>query len=44
MLEGVAHRPHLTAIVGFFTFWLHHKLPYRKMLILTGCSSPSSSW
>ncbi|MBC7461884.1 MAG: FTR1 family protein, partial [Thermoleophilia bacterium] len=25
-----------TAIVGFLTFFLHHKLPYKKMLVLTG--------
>jgi len=25
-----------TVVVGVLTFWLHHKLPYRKMLILTG--------
>jgi high-affinity iron transporter len=25
-----------TVIVGVFTFWLHHKLPYRRMLVLTG--------
>jgi high-affinity iron transporter len=26
----------LTAVVGFLTFFLHHKLPYKKMLVLTG--------
>jgi high-affinity iron transporter len=36
VLEGVALGLVLTAIVGVFTFWLHHKLPYRRMLILTG--------
>jgi high-affinity iron transporter len=25
-----------TAVVGVLTFWLHHKLPYKKMLVLTG--------
>ena len=30
--------PILTAfsIVGVITFWLHHKLPYKKMLVFTG--------
>ena len=23
-------------MVGVLTFWLHHKLPYRRMLVLTG--------
>ena len=36
VLEGIAIGLVLTAIVGVLTFWLHHKLPYRKMLILTG--------
>ena len=36
VLEGIAIGLVLTAIVGALTFWLHHKLPYRKMLILTG--------
>ena len=36
VLEGVAIGLVLTAAVGVLTFWLHHKLPYRKMLILTG--------
>ncbi|MFN8150235.1 MAG: FTR1 family protein [Solirubrobacterales bacterium] len=36
VLEGIAIGLALTAVVGVFTFWLHHKLPYRKMLILTG--------
>jgi len=36
VLEGVAIGLVLTAIVGVLTFWLHHKLPYRKMLVLTG--------
>ena len=36
VLEGVAIGLVLTAVVGVITFWLHHKLPYRKMLILTG--------
>jgi high-affinity iron transporter len=25
-----------TAVVGFLTFFLHHKLPYKRMLVLTG--------
>ena len=36
VLEGIGIGLFLTAIVGVLTFWLHHKLPYRKMLILTG--------
>jgi len=36
VLEGIALGLVLTGIVGLLTFWLHHKLPYRKMLILTG--------
>jgi high-affinity iron transporter len=36
VLEGVAIGLACTAVVGAITFWLHHKLPYRKMLILTG--------
>src|SRR3954466_8379975 len=36
VLEGVAIGLACTAAVGVLTFWLHHKLPYRKMLILTG--------
>jgi len=36
VLEGVAIGLAATAAVGVVTFWLHHKLPYRKMLILTG--------
>ena len=36
VLEGVAIGLAATAVVGVFTFWLHHKLPYKKMLILTG--------
>jgi high-affinity iron transporter len=36
VLEGVAIGLALTAAVGIFTFWLHHRLPYRRMLILTG--------
>jgi high-affinity iron transporter len=36
VLEGVAIGLTLTAIVGALTFWLHHRLPYRRMLILTG--------
>ncbi len=36
MLEGVLLGLAGTAVVGVLTFWLHHKLPYRKMLIATG--------
>src|SRR6059058_435932 len=36
VLEGVALGLAGTAIVGVLTFWLHHKLPYKKMLVLTG--------
>jgi high-affinity iron transporter len=36
VLEGVAVGLACTAVVGVLTFWLHHKLPYRRMLILTG--------
>jgi high-affinity iron transporter len=36
VLEGVGIGLVLTAAVGVITFWLHHKLPYRRMLILTG--------
>jgi len=36
VLEGVAIGLALTAAVGALTFWLHRKLRYRRMLILTG--------
>jgi high-affinity iron transporter len=36
VLEGVALGLAGTAGVGLLTFWLHHKLPYKKMLVLTG--------
>jgi high-affinity iron transporter len=36
VLEGVAIGLAATALVGIFVFWLHHKLPYRRMLVLTG--------
>src|SRR5947208_2626075 len=36
VLEGVAIGLAGTAVVGALTFWLHHKLPYRRMLVLTG--------
>jgi high-affinity iron transporter len=36
VLEGVALGLAGTAAVGVVTFWLHHKLPYRRMLVLTG--------
>ena len=31
-------------VVGVLTFWLHHKLPYRKMLSSPACWSASCSW
>ena len=36
VLEGVAVGLACTAVVGVLTFWAHRKLPYRRMLILTG--------
>jgi high-affinity iron transporter len=36
VLEGVAFGLAATAAVGVVTFWIHHKLPYRRMLVLTG--------
>src|SRR3954452_8882021 len=36
VLEGVAIVLAATAAVGVVTFWLHHKLPYKKILVLTG--------
>jgi high-affinity iron transporter len=36
VLEGVAIGLACTAAVGVLTFWLHHKLPYRRMLVMTG--------
>jgi high-affinity iron transporter len=36
VLEGVALGLGGTAAVGVLTFWLHRKLPYRRMLVLTG--------
>jgi high-affinity iron transporter len=36
VLEGVAIGLALTAVVGSFVFFLHRKLPYKKMLIVTG--------
>ncbi|MEI6448061.1 MAG: FTR1 family protein [Actinomycetes bacterium] len=36
VLEGVAIGSALTAIVGLITFRLQQKLPYKKMLIITG--------
>ena len=36
VLEGVAIASALIAIVGFITFLAHHKLPYKRMLVLTG--------
>jgi high-affinity iron transporter len=36
VMDGVAIGLAATFAVGVITFWLHHKLPYRKMLVLTG--------
>ncbi len=36
VLEGVGLGLAGTAAVGVVTFWLHHRLPYRRMLVLTG--------
>jgi high-affinity iron transporter len=36
VLEGVAIGLAATAVVGLAVFWLHHKLPYKRMLVLTG--------
>ena len=36
VLEGVALGLAFTAAVGVLTFVAHHKLPYRRMLVLTG--------
>jgi high-affinity iron transporter len=36
VLKGVGIGLAATAVVGVVTFWLHHKLPYRRMLVLTG--------
>jgi high-affinity iron transporter len=36
VMEGVAIGLAATAVVGVLTFWLHHKLPYKRMLVLTG--------
>src|SRR3954454_4411483 len=36
VLEGVGIGLAATSVVGAITFWLHQKLPYRKMLIATG--------
>src|SRR3954462_12952689 len=36
VLEGVALGLAGTAVVGVLTFWLHRRLPYKKMLVLTG--------
>jgi high-affinity iron transporter len=36
VLEGVGFGLAATAVVGVLTFWLHHKLPYKRMLVLTG--------
>jgi high-affinity iron transporter len=36
VLQGVGIGLALTAIVGALTFFAHHRLPYKKMLVLTG--------
>src|SRR5215210_4448844 len=36
VLEGVALGLAGTAVVGVLIFWLHQKLPYRRMLVVTG--------
>jgi len=36
VLKGVTIGLAGTAIVGMLTFWLHRKLPYKRMLVLTG--------
>ena len=43
VLQGVAIGLAGTAAVGVLTFWLHHKLPYRSMLVLTAYCWPSCS-
>ena len=36
VLEGVALGLAGAAVVGVLTFWLHQRLPYKRMLVLTG--------
>jgi high-affinity iron transporter len=36
VLAGVGLGALFTAITGFITFKMHHKLPYKRMLVLTG--------
>ncbi|MEK6327151.1 MAG: FTR1 family protein [Actinomycetota bacterium] len=36
VLEGVAIGLAATTVVGILTFWLHRKLPYKRMLVVTG--------
>lgn len=36
VLEGVGIGLAATAVVGLVTFWLHQRLPYRRVLVLTG--------
>ena len=36
VLEGSALGLALTLVVAVITFWMHQKMPYRKMLIITG--------
>jgi high-affinity iron transporter len=36
VLEGIGIGLAATTVVGVFTFWLNTKLPYKKMLIMTG--------
>jgi len=36
VLQGVALGAAMTAAIGVLTFWLHARLPYRRMLVATG--------
>jgi high-affinity iron transporter len=36
VLEGVAIGLAATTVVGVLTFWLHRKLPYKRLLVVTG--------
>ena len=42
--RGRRARPRGTAVVGVLTFWLHHKLPYKRCSCSPACSSASCSW
>ena len=44
VLEGVAIGLAGTAVVGVLTFWLHHKLPYKRCSSSPACWSASCSW